>query len=882
MCVGAPGRWYVPDVGDFPNFGLFAAQFPDSDPGETEEWLDSIDAFVSHHGEERTRALLARVLQRAADRGVAVPAVPATPFVNTVPAGCEPAYPGDMEAEERIRAFVQWNAVATVVRANKRFDGIGGHLSTFASAAVLVDVGMNHFFRGKASGLPGDHVFFQGHASPGVYARAFLEGRLSEDDLDLFRREAGGQGLSSYPHPRLMPAFWEFPTVSMGLGPLNAVYQARLVRHLANRGVDDEHGSRVWCFVGDGEMDEPESVAGLTLAAREGLDNLTFVVNCNTQRLDGPVRGNGKVMQEFERVFAGAGWNVVKVVWGGAWDALLARDTTGALAARMDSVLDGDLQRMEAGGPAAFRDEFFSGSPELVEMGRALSDADVDALLRGGHDPVKVHAAYRRAVETKGVPTVVLAATVKGWGLGEMVEARNATHQVKKMTESQMKALRGRLGLAGAVPDSAFVDGLPPYARLPEADARYLAERREALGGPLPSRPAVLRKPLPSVGGAAFDGFDAGSGAKDAATTAALTRVLRDLMRDPDAGGRVVPILSDEGRTFGMDAYFPEFGIYAPGGQKYEPVDSGVMLSYTERNDGQVLQEGITEAGCLASWTAAATSYATRGVSLLPFFTFYSMFGFQRVGDAIWAAADARARGFLVGATAGRTTLAGEGLQHADGHSHLAAMAVPSCMAYDPAFAYEVAAVVKDGVRRMHVDGDDVFYYLTVYNEAFSQPARPEGVTDLDIARGMYRFSAGPGGKRRRANILFSGSAQAAAREAQQVLADDHDVSADLWSVTSWKLLHEDGRACDTARLTGDRGASRLPLVTGLLRDPTVPSVAVTDWVRAVADVGRWVPGGLTVLGTDGFGLSDTREEMRRHFGVDAGSVVNAVLRSLG
>ena len=865
-------------------FDGFVHQFPDIDPEETGEWLDSLQAVVETRGKTRAQYLLAKLLERARELQVGIPATVTSPYVNTIPPEEQAWFPGDEHVERRIRAYIRWNAAAMVIRANKLSDGIGGHLATYASSAALYEVGFNHFFRGKADGEPGDHVYFQGHAAPGIYARAFTEGRLTEDQLDNFRQEAFGGGLSSYPHPRLMPDFWEYPTVSMGLGPINAVYQARFLKYLQNREIDDTSRSDVWCFVGDGEMDEPESVAGLSLGGREHLDNLVFVVNCNLQRLDGPVRGNGKIIQELEALFRGAGWNVIKVIWGSRWDELLARDVDGVLLQKMNTTVDGKFQKYATASGAYIREHFFGPDPRLRKMVEHLSDEELQTLPRGGHDYRKLYAAYKAATEHTGSPSAILAKTIKGWTLGPQVEARNATHQIKKMDAGQLRVLRDRLYLQDEIPDEALDADLPPYYRPPEesVEYQYMTERLRALDGPLPSRPARVRRPLQLPSDEPFAELLSGSGSQAAATTMAFTRLLRNLLREPEFGPRVVPIIPDEARTFGMDPLFREVGIYAPSGQQYEPVDADLLLSYTESRKGQLLEEGITEAGSMASFIAAGTSYATRGVPMLPFFTFYSMFGFQRVGDLIWAAADARARGFLLGATAGRTTLMGEGLQHADGHSHVLASVVPVVRAYDPAFAFEMALIVRDGIRRMFGDDpEDVFYYLTIYNETYVMPAMPEGVED-DVVRGIYRFAEAPDGPSRRATILFSGTAHTAARRAQQLLAEHHDVGTELWSVPGWKQLREDGMAADRHNRLHPDARRRVAFVSEALADAPGPFLAVTDYMRAVPEqIAPWVPGRFRALGTDGFGRSDTRDALRRFFEVDAEHVTAAVLSGL-
>jgi pyruvate dehydrogenase E1 component len=870
-------------------FDGISHQLPDVDPVETEEWVDSFDAVLEVHGKARARYLLMRLLERANQAQVGFPATVSTPYVNTIPASREPWFPGDEDMERSIRRFIRWNAAVMVVRANHSAEGIGGHLATFASSAALYEVGFNHFFRGRDDGHAGDQVFFQGHAAPGIYARAFLEGRLSEGQLDHFRRELTGQaagtgGLSSYPHPRLMPEFWEFPTVSMGLGPLNAIYQAHFNKYLHNRGIADTSAARVWCFLGDGECDEPETLGALSLAGREQLDNLVFVVNANLQRLDGPVRGNGKVIQELEAVFRGAGWNVIKVIWGSRWDELLARDIDGVLLNKMNSTVDGEFQKLATEDGAYIREHFFGPDPRLRKLVEHLSDDDLRALPRGGHDYRKLYAAYKAATETTGQPTVILAKTIKGWALGPTIEARNSTHQIKKMNVAELKALRDRLHLQADIPDEVLEQGEPPFHRLAEdsPEHQYMMERRRELGGPVPRRSSRF-EPLAVPGMEAFAELDKGSGTREVSTTMAFAVLLRGMLRDKSIGRRVVPIIPDEARTFGMDALFKDFKIYAPLGQLYEPVDSKLMLSYSEAKDGQILEEGITEAGGLADFTAAGTAYATFGQPMVPFFIFYSMFGFQRVGDLIWAAADMRARGFLMGGTAGRTTLLGEGLQHDDGQSLLLASAVPNVQAYDPAFAYETATIVRDGIRRMYCEspGEDIFYYITLYNENYRMPPKPEGA-DEGILQGLYRFAAGPEGPGRRVTLLFSGSASQAALEARGLLAEHHDVSAELWSATSYKALREEALAVERYNRLHPSDAPRTPFVTRALSNAEGPVVAVTDFMKAVPDqVARWVPGLFTTLGTDGFGRSDTREALRRYFETDAAHIVVAALDSL-
>ncbi len=863
----------------------FTRQLPDIDAGETKEWVDSLDALVASRGKVRARYIVAKLLERSQELQVGNAPLVSTPYVNTIPREDQPFFPGDGFIERRIRAFIRWNAAIMVIRANKLAEGIGGHLSTFASSASLYEVGFNWFFRGKDDGLPGDHIYFQGHAAPGVYARAYLEGRLSEEHLDHFRLEIGGKGLSSYPHPRLMPHFWEFPTVSMGLGPINSIYHARFNRYLTDRHIDDTSASKLWCFLGDGECDEPETLGAISLAGRSHLDNLIWVVNCNLQRLDGPVRGNGNIIQELESIFRGAGWNVIKVIWGSRWDELLQRDVDGVLLNKLNSTVDGEYQRLAVESGAYVREHFFGPDPRLRHMVAHLSDEELRDLPRGGHDYEKVYAAYKAAVENVGSPTVILAKTIKGWTLGEGFEGRNATHQIKKMTKAQLLELRQRLYLEDEIPEEGFDAELPPYYRPPEDSPiyQYMMDRRRALDGPVPRRVIRTRRPLELPDPKIFAEYDEGSGGREVSTTMVFTSVLRNLMRDEKLGSRVVPIVPDEARTFGMDSLFREFEIYAPLGQLYEPVDHDLLLSYAEDKDGQILEEGITEAGSLASWTAAATSYANLGVPMVPFYTFYSMFGFQRVGDLIWSAADSRARGFLMGATAGRTTLAGEGLQHQDGHSLVLASTVPACQAYDPAFAYELGSIISHGLQRMYGPhgGEDVFYYITIYNENYDMPAQAGHVSDEDIVSGMYKWADAPRAPRQ-ATILFSGPAHAAARHAQAELAEHYDVGAALWSVTSYKRLREEALDAERWNRLHPGGDRRVPEVTSKLSESDGPIVAVTDYMASVPDqISRWAPRAFTPLGTDGYGRSDTREALRAFFEVDMPHVVVAVLAGL-
>ena len=878
----------------FDQFGDFKRQLPDRDADETSDWVRSLDSVIADEGRSRAQFILYRLLKRARQHNLGLPPLTATRYINTISPEQEPEFPGDEGIERRIRRMIRWNAVAMVLRANNRAPGIGGHLATYASAATLYEVGFNHFFRGKDAEGMGDQIYFQGHAAPGIYARAFLEGRLSEDQLDHFRQEVQpGRGLSSYPHPRLMPDFWEFPTVSMGLGPLAAIYQARFNRYLAHRGIKDTSASRVWCFLGDGETDEPEALGSLSVAAREGLDNLTFVVNCNLQRLDGPVRGNGKIIQELESVFRGAGWNVIKVIWGREFDDLLARDVDGALVEKMNETLDGEYQKYSVETGAYIREHFFGPDPRLRELVAHLSDDDIAHLRRGGHDYNKVYAAYDAATRVKERPTAILAKTVKGWTLGTGVEGRNITHQAKKMTEQELKVFRDRLQLP--IPDSQLKDA-PYYHPGPKApEIEYLLERRAALGGPMPRR-VVVTKTLELPGDPVYGEFMTGSGTQEVSTTMAFAKLLRNLLRDKVVGDRIVPIIPDEARTFGMDPLFKEVGIYSALGQLYEPVDSNLLLSYREATDGQVLEEGITEAGSSASFQAAGASYAMLAEPMIPFYIFYSMFGFQRTGDEFWAFADARGRGFVLGGTAGRTTLNGEGLQHEDGHSLVVASVIPNIRVYDPAFAYETAALVREGIARMYgPDAQDVFYYLTLYNENYAMPARPGDVSDSDIARGLYRFRAAPeitssGGNGRKAHkqlqvtLLAGGSIMQQALRAQGLLAE-RGIAAEVWSATSYQQLRNEALEVERQNRLHPDEKQRTPLVTSLLQEAGAhgPIVAVSDFITAWPDmVSRWVPGGAwTSLGTDGFGRSDTREALRRFFGVDAEHICAAVLAEL-
>jgi pyruvate dehydrogenase E1 component len=858
------------------------SQLPDVDPTETQEWLDSFDSLVDTSGRQRARFLMLKLLERAREKSVGVPPLRSTDFINTISPEREPWFPGDEHVERRLRAYIRWNAAMTVSRANRPEIGVGGHIATYASAASLYEVGFNHFFRGKEHPGGGDQIFFQGHASPGIYARAFLEGRLTEEHLDGFRQESRQFSLPSYPHPRLMPDFWEFPTVSMGLGPIGAIYQARFNRYLQHRGIKDTSEQRVWCFLGDGEMDEPESLGAIGVAAREELDNLTFVVNCNLQRLDGPVRGNGKIIQELESYFRGAGWNVIKVVWGREWDDLLARDVDGALVNAMNTTPDGQFQTYSVEPGAYTREKFFGSDPRLRKMVEHLTDEQIRGLPRGGHDYRKVYAAFKAATEHVGQPTVILAHTIKGWTLGKDFEGRNSTHQMKKLTVDELKELRDRLYID--ISDKALESGLPPYYHPGphSAEIEYMKERRAALGGSMPKR--VVRKeslPLPPV--TVYDELKGGSGKQPVATTMAFVRLLKDLMKDKGIGARFVPVVPDEARTFGMDAMFPTAKIYSPFGQRYEAVDRELLLSYKESESGQILHEGITEAGSMASTIAAGTSYATHGEPMIPIYIFYSMFGFQRTADQMWQMADQLGRGFLLGATAGRTTLNGEGLQHQDGHSLLLASTNPAVVSYDAAFGYELAFIVEDGLLRMYGPSpENVFFYLTLYNEPYPQPALPDipGLRE-GVLRGMYRLARSEGVPAQ-AQVLASGISVRTALAAQELLRADWGVGVDIWSVTSWNELRRDALAADEHALLHPDEAPRTPYVTQALLSATGPVVAVSDWMRAVPDqISRWVPGDYTSLGTDGFGRSDTRAALRRHFHIDPESIATAVLTEL-
>ncbi len=849
----------------------------DIDAVETEEWLEALDAVVENDGPRRAHDLVERVVERARLRGAAIEYVGPTPYVNTIHREDEPPLPGDPAMERRVRSLIRWNAIAMVLRANKESSELGGHIASFQSAALLYEIGFNHFWHAPSDDHGGDLVYIQGHSSPGIYARAYLEGRISEERLEGFRQEVSRPGgLSSYPHPWLMPDFWQFPTVSMGLGPIMAIYQARFARYLTDRGVADTSKRKVWAFLGDGETDEPESLGAIALAGREKLSNLVFVINCNLQRLDGPVHGNGKIIQELETIFRGAGWNVIKVIWGDRWDPLLEADADGLLVRRMEEAVDGEYQVYKARDGKYVREHFFGKYPELAERVKDMSDADIWALNRGGHDAKKVYAAYAAAQGATRRPTVILAKTIKGYGMGVAGEGQNITHQQKKMNEDALRAFRDRFELDISDEEVADVSFHRPPDDSPEM--RYLRERREALGGYLPVRRGKVDEPLPVPGLDVFSSQLEGTGDREISTTMAFVRILAALLRDSELGPRVVPIVPDESRTFGMEGMFRQLGIYSHVGQLYEPEDAEQLMVYREDKKGQVLQEGITEAGAFSSWIAAATSYSNHGVQMVPFYAFYSMFGFQRVGDLAWAAGDSRARGFLIGGTAGRTTLNGEGLQHEDGQSHLLASVIPNCVAYDPAYAYELAVIVQDGMRRMVVEQEDVFYYLTVMNENYRHPAIPEGAEE-GILRGMHRIREIDGAKVR---LLGSGTILREVLAAADLLGKDFGVEADVWSVTSFTELRRDGLRRDRlARLDPESDPGE-PWISKCLGEGGAPVVAATDYVKAVPDgVRAWVPARFEVLGTDGFGRSDFRRHLRRFFEVDRHHVAVTALRAL-
>jgi pyruvate dehydrogenase E1 component len=846
---------------------------------ETREWLDSLDYVLRTGDKSRVIRLLESLRTRARQAGVREPFTSNTPYINTIQEQDQVSYPGDRDIERRIKSLVRWNALAMVVRANRESDGIGGHISTFASSATLYEVGFNHFFRGKEAGADADIVYYQGHAAPGPYARAFLEGRLSEDQLRNFRRElkAGG-GLSSYPHPWLMPDFWEFPTVSMGIGPLTAIYQARYARYLENRGLKPVSNQKVWAFLGDGETDEPESLGSISLAAREKLDNLIFVINCNLQRLDGPVRGNGQIIQELEAVFRGAGWNVIKVLWGSEWDPLLARDHEGLLVKRMGEIVDGQYQRFVVEDGAYLRKHFWGADPRLLEMVKQYSDDELKKLHVGGHDPLKVYNAYLQATQHKGAPSVVLARTIKGYGMGEAGEGKNITHQQKKMNEADLRHFRDRFAIP--IADDQIADA--PFYRPDEncAEIQYMKERRKALGGSVPRR-TVTAAPLKPALDDVFEEFLKGGDGRKASTTMVFVKMLAKLLRDKEIGKLVVPIVPDEARTFGMEALFRAVGIYSSIGQLYEPVDKETLLYYKEAKDGQILEEGITEAGSISSFIAAGSAYATYGVNTIPFYIYYSMFGFQRVGDFIWAAADTRARGFLLGGTAGRTTLAGEGLQHQDGHSHVWANAVPNCRAYDPAYAYELAVIIQDGIKRMYGDGEQAFYYLTVMNEQYEMPAMPKGV-EAGIIKGLYKFSdAGAAKGKARAQLVGSGAILNEVVKGAALL-EKYGVASDIWSATSYNELYRDAHRVDRWNMLHPTDKQQVPYVTECLGKAPGVVVAASDYLKSQPDMlARWIGKPMITLGTDGFGRSEDRASLRKHFEVDARSVAAATLSAL-
>ncbi|HET6628100.1 MAG TPA: pyruvate dehydrogenase (acetyl-transferring), homodimeric type [Nocardioidaceae bacterium] len=871
-------------------------QLPDIDPDETQEWLESLDALLDERGKARARYVMLKLLERARERQVGVPALRSTDYINTIPPDLEPWFPGDEHLERRIRAFIRWNAAVMVSTANRKGLEVGGHIATYQSSASLYEVGFNHFFRGKDHPGGGDQIYIQGHGSPGIYARAFLEGRLSEEQLSHFRQEVQhgvGKGLPSYPHPRLMSDFWEFPTVSMGLTAMNSLYQARFNKYLQNRGIKDTSQQHVWAFLGDGEMGEPESLGAIGLAAREELDNLTFVINCNLQQLDGPVRGNGKIIQELESIFRGAGWNVIKVVWGREWDDLLAQDVDGVLVNQMNKTPDGQYQTYSVEKGDYIREHFFGGDPRLRKMVEHLSDDDLVKLPRGGHDYRKVYSAFKAATEHVGQPTVILAKTIKGWTI-DALEGRNATHQMKKLTKDDLKKFRDRLYLPITDEQIDGADIAPFYHPGPDSpEIQYMMERRRALGGSLPKR-VVRAKPLKLPGDEMYAELKQGSGKQAIATTMALVRLLKDLMKDPEIGKRIVPIAPDEFRTFGMDSMFPTAKLYNPAGQTYESVDRKLLLAYKESVQGQMLHEGISEAGAMSSATAVGSAYSTHGEHMIPFYIFYSMFGFQRTGDFIWAMADQLARGFLVGATAGRTTLTGEGLQHADGHSPLLAATNPAIVHYDPAMAHEVSHIVQDGLRRMygstdeHPHGEDIIYYLTVYNEPTVMPKEPENIDVEGLLKGIYHFAVPPeiqtngSANPPRVQLLASGVGFPWITEAQRLLAEDWGVAADTWSVTSWNELARDAVAAEEWNLLHPSEDARVPYVTNKLKDAEGPVIAVSDYMRAVQNqIAKWVPGDFHALGADGFGFADTRPAARRFFHVDAQSVVVQALQAL-
>jgi pyruvate dehydrogenase E1 component len=850
----------------------------DYDPIETQEWLDSLDAVLKTHGTDRAAYLIRKLAEHAFDRGIRLPPAITTPFRNTIPPSAEKRMPGDLFIERRIRSLVRWNALAMVMRANENDEGLGGHISSFSSSATLYDVGFNYFFRGPGENHRGDMIFYQGHSAPGMYARSYLEGRLSEEQLDNFRREVDGNGLSSYPHPWLMPDYWQFPTVSMGLGPIQAIYQAYVMRYQQNRGLIDQGDRRVWCFLGDGECDEPESLGSIALAGRERLNNLTFVVNCNLQRLDGPVRGNGKIIQELEGVFRGAGWKVYKVIWGRHWDQLLERDKTGLLQQRMDEVCDGELQNYKYKGGAYTREHFFGKYPELLKLVEDLSDDDIMYLNRGGHDPYKVYAAYAEAVASPDRPTVVLAMTVKGYGTGEAGEANNETHSLKKLDLESLKAFRDRF----AIPISDGELQQVPYYR-PPADSqemRYMKDVRSRLGGEIPVRSHQF-EPLTVPALADFAGQLKGSGKREISTTMSFVRTLSTLVKDKQIGARVVPIVPDEARTFGMEGMFRQLGIYSSQGQRYTPHDAGQVMFYKEDIKGQIMEEGINEAGAFSGWLAHATSYSTSGYPMIPFYIFYSMFGFQRVGDLAWAAGDCQARGFLIGATAGRTTLNGEGLQHQDGHSLLLASTIPNCRAYDPAYAYELTVIIQDGLQRMFHDRENCFYYITAMNENYLQPEMPAGVEE-GIVKGMYRVRKSRSRSSKSVELMGAGTILREVEAAAEILEKDYKVAANVWSLTSVNELQREGKAAHRWNLLHPDQPPRLSYVEQCLQGTSGPVIAATDYIKAHTDqIREFVPQRFEVLGTDGFGRSDTRAKLRHFFEVSREFIVLQSLKAL-
>ncbi|BAN34696.1 pyruvate dehydrogenase subunit E1 [Sulfuricella denitrificans skB26] len=854
------------------------SEIPDIDQQETQEWLEALDAVLEREGAERAHFLLEKLTEKARRSGAHLPFSANTAYLNTIPVHQEDRCPGDLAMERRIRAFIRWNAIATVMRANKQSPGVGGHIASYQSAATLYEVGFNHFFRAPTEDHGGDLLYIQGHLAPGIYARAFLEGRITEDQLLNFRQEVDGKGLPSYPHPWLMPDFWQFPTVSMGLGPLTAIYQARFMKYLQDRGVVKTEGRKVWAFLGDGETDEPESMGAINLASREKLDNLVFVINCNLQRLDGPVRGNGKVIQELEAGFRGAGWNVIKVVWGRHWDSLLAMDKKGLLKKRMEECVDGDYQNYKSKDGAYVRQHFFGKYPELLEMVAHMSDEDIWRLNRGGHDPLKVYAAYSAAMQHTGQPTVILAKTVKGYGMGMSGEGQNITHQAKKMSEASLKQFCERFNIP--IPDDkiAEVPFYKPAENSPEM--QYLRERRMALGGYLPAR-RMAAKALAVPDLSAFESQLAGTGDREVSTTMAFVRVLSTLLKDKAIGKLVVPIIPDEARTFGMEGMFRQLGIYSSVGQLYEPQDADQVMYYKEDKNGQILEEGINEAGAFSSWLAAGTSYSNHGQAMIPFYTFYSMFGFQRVGDLAWAAGDARARGFLMGGTAGRTTLNGEGLQHEDGHSHILASTVPNCITYDPTYAYELAVIIQDGLRRMYKDQESIYYYITIMNENYVHPPMPKGAEE-GILKGMYLLKRGAPKKKMRVQLLGSGTILREVIAAADLLEADFGVSSDIWSVTSFNELRREGLDVQRWNMLHPEHTQRTTYVEKCLKDGSGPVVASTDYMKAYADqIRAFVPRHYVTLGTDGFGRSDSRENLRRFFEVDRFHVVVAALKAL-